>query len=178
MVRKRLLKYGPLRNLEAALAAPVIQFEDVEIDLGKFEVRRGGLRVHLEKQPFDLLVLLLRNRGNLVPRKEIAESLCDSNVFVETDRSINNAIRKIRIALGDDPEHPRFIETVPGRGDRFIAKASFASAGQPGAIPQQIVFHDGNSGLVINQCGAATAGRGPGRKEARVPALRPSAGGL
>src|SRR5260370_27941278 len=139
MVRKRLLKYGPLRNLEAALAAPVIQFEDVEIDLGKFEVRRGGLRVHLEKQPFDLLVLLLRNRGNLVPRKEIAESLLDSNVFVETDRSINNAIRKIRIALGDDPEHPRFIETVPGRGYRFIAKASFAADGQPGSIPHRIV---------------------------------------
>jgi DNA-binding response OmpR family regulator len=76
------------------LAAPVIQFEDVEIDLGKFEVRRRGLRVPLEKQPFDLLVLLVRNRGDLVPRKEIAQSLWDSNVFVETDRSINNAIRK------------------------------------------------------------------------------------
>jgi DNA-binding response OmpR family regulator len=91
------------------LATPVIQFEDVEIDLARFEVRRGGVRVHLEKQPFDLLVLLLRTRGDLVPRKEIAETLWGSNVFVETDRSINNAIRKIRLALGDDPEHPRFL---------------------------------------------------------------------
>src|SRR5260370_10317501 len=144
MVRKRLLKYGPLRNLEAALAAPVIQFEDVEIDLGKFEVRRGAVRFHLQKHPFDLVVVLLRNRGNLVPRKEIAESLWDSNVFVETDRSINNAIRKIRIALGDDPEHPCLTETVPGRRYRFIAKAPFAADGQPGSIPQQIVPSDGH----------------------------------
>jgi TolB-like protein/DNA-binding winged helix-turn-helix (wHTH) protein/Tfp pilus assembly protein PilF len=119
------------------LAAPVIQFEDVEIDLSRFEVRRGGLRVHLEKQPFDLLALLLRNPGDLVTRKELADSLWGSNVFVETDRSINNAIRKIRLALGDDPEHPRFIETVAGRGYRFIARVSFSSDGQPESIPQQ-----------------------------------------
>jgi TolB-like protein/DNA-binding winged helix-turn-helix (wHTH) protein len=126
------------------LATPVIQFEDVEIDLARFEVRRGGVRVHLEKQPFDLLVLLLRTRGDLVPRKEIAETLWGSNVFVETDRSINNAIRKIRLALGDDPEHPRFIETVAGRGYRFIASVSFSSESQPESIPQQTVSRDGN----------------------------------
>ena len=138
-----LLRYEPLCKVEAALAAPVIQFEDVEIDLARFEVKRGGLRVHLERQPFDLLALLLRNRGDLVPRKEIAESLWGSNVFVETDRSINNAIRKIRLALGDDPEHPRFIETVPGRGYRFVASASSSSDPQPASIPQQIVSGHG-----------------------------------
>jgi DNA-binding winged helix-turn-helix (wHTH) protein/Tol biopolymer transport system component len=132
------------------LAAPVIQFEDLEIDLGRFEVRRKGLRVRLEKQPFDLLVLLLRNCGDLVPREKIAESLWGSNVFVETDRSINNAIWKIRLALGDDPEHPRFIETVPGRGYKFIARVSFPSDGQPQSIPQQIGFPDGHSGLVTH----------------------------
>jgi TolB-like protein/DNA-binding winged helix-turn-helix (wHTH) protein len=126
------------------LAAPVVQIEDVEIDLDRFEVRRGGRRVHLEKQPFDLLALLVRSRGNLVPRKEIAESLWDSNVFVETDRSINNAIRKIRLALGDDPEHPRFIETVPGRGYRFIASFSLSPDSQPESIPAQVVSRDGN----------------------------------
>jgi TolB-like protein/DNA-binding winged helix-turn-helix (wHTH) protein/tetratricopeptide (TPR) repeat protein len=126
------------------LAAPVIQFEDVEIDLHRFEVRRGGRKVHLEKQPFDLLLLLVRRNGSLVPRKEIAESLWDSNVFVETDRSINNAIRKIRLALGDDPEHPRFIETVPGRGYRFIAGASLPSETEAESIPQQTLSRDGN----------------------------------
>jgi TolB-like protein/DNA-binding winged helix-turn-helix (wHTH) protein len=126
------------------LARPLIQFEDVEIDLARFAVRRGGVRVHLERQPFDLLVLLLRARGDLVPRKEIAETLWGSNVFVETDRSINNAIRKIRLALGDDPEHPRFIETVAGRGYRFIPSASFSPDSQAESIPQQTVSGNGN----------------------------------
>jgi TolB-like protein/DNA-binding winged helix-turn-helix (wHTH) protein/tetratricopeptide (TPR) repeat protein len=129
------------------LATPVIQIEDVEIDLDRFEVRRGGRRVHLEKQPFDLLVLLVRRSGNLVPRKEIAESLWDSSVFVETDRSINNAIRKIRLALGDDPEHPRFIETIPGRGYRFIASVSLSRDSQLESIPAQTTSRDGKRDL-------------------------------
>jgi DNA-binding winged helix-turn-helix (wHTH) protein/Tol biopolymer transport system component len=129
------------------LAAPIIQFEDVEIDLGKFEVRRAGRRVRLEKQPFDLLLLLLRKRGNLVPRKEIVDSLWGPNVFVETDRSINNAVRKIRLALRDDPEHPRFIETVSGRGYRFIAAVSLSSGSQHESISEQIVFDNGHDTL-------------------------------
>ena len=129
------------------MAAPIIQFEDVEIDLGKFEVRRAGRRVRLEKQPFDLLVLLLRKRGDLVLRKEIADSLWGPNVFVETDRSINNAVRKIRLALRDDPEHPRFIETVSGRGYRFIAAVSLSSEDQPESISQQMVSENGHDTL-------------------------------
>lgn len=149
------------------MVTPVIQFEDVEIDLNRFEVRRGGLRVHLEKQPFDLLALLLRKRGDLVGRKEIAESLWDENVFVETDRSINNAIRKIRLALGDDPEHPRFIETVPGRGYRFIARVSFSRDGQSEPIPPQTVFHDGNGDVRVNAGGSAR-GMGFDPKQIRI----------
>jgi len=126
------------------MAAPIIQFEDVEIDLGKFEVRRQGRRIRLEKQPFDLLVLLLRSRGDLVARKEIAESLWGPDVFVETDRSINNAIRKIRLALRDDSDHPRFIETVAGRGYRFIATVSVSTGSQPKSISEQLVFGDGH----------------------------------
>jgi DNA-binding winged helix-turn-helix (wHTH) protein/Tol biopolymer transport system component len=132
------------------LAAPIIHFEDVEIDLGKFEVRRQGRRIRLEKQPFDLLVLLLRNRGDLVARKVIAESLWEPGVFVETDRSINNAIRKIRLALRDDPEHPRFIETVAGRGYRFIATVSLSTGSQPKSISEQIAFGDGHGTLATN----------------------------
>jgi DNA-binding winged helix-turn-helix (wHTH) protein/Tol biopolymer transport system component len=132
------------------LAAPIIQFEDVEIDLGKFEVRRQGRRIRLEKQPFDLLVLLIRNRGDLVARKEIAESLWAPDVFVETDRSINNAIRKIRLALRDDPEHPRFIETVAGRGYRFIATVSLSTGSQPKSISEPIAFGDGHGTLATN----------------------------
>jgi DNA-binding winged helix-turn-helix (wHTH) protein/Tol biopolymer transport system component len=141
---------GRLVKPEDALAAPIIQFEDVEIDLGRFEVRRRGRRVRLERQPFDLLVLLLRNRGDLVARKEIAESLWGPDVFVETDRSINNAIRKIRLALRDDPEHPRFIETVAGRGYRFIATVSLSPGSQPKSISEQIAFRDEHDTLSTN----------------------------
>ena len=116
------------------MVPPVIHFEDVEIDLARFEVRRAGRRVRLEKQPFDLLVLLVEKRGDLVLREEIAKSLWGPNVFIETDRSINNAVRKIRLALRDDPENPRFVETVAGRGYRFIAPVALPSARPSEAI--------------------------------------------
>lgn len=156
------------------MPAPVVQFEDVEIDLGRFELRRASRRVHLEKQPFDLLVLLVRNGGNLVSRKEISESLWDSNVFVETDRSINNAIRKIRLALGDDTEHPRFIETVPGRGYRFIARVSFASDERRDLTPT-IKSENGNGGLTnIDSAARITfaAGTIAGAPTKRTPATK------
>jgi DNA-binding winged helix-turn-helix (wHTH) protein/Tol biopolymer transport system component len=140
---------GRLASREPTLAAPIIQFEDVQIDLGKFEVRRGGRRVHLEKQPFDLLILLLKSRGDLVARKQIAESLWSPDVFVETDRSINNAIRKIRLALGDDPERPRFIETVAGRGYRFIATVSSYPGSQLESV-SEIVSRKGHDALAAN----------------------------
>ena len=131
------------------MAAPIIQFEDVEVDLRKFEVRRRGRRVHLEKQPFDLLILLLRNPGDLVSRKQIAESLWSPDVFVETDRSINNAIRKIRLALRDDPENPRIIETVAGRGYRFVATIS-PSAGNELELISEAAPPNGQGSLGAN----------------------------
>jgi TolB-like protein/DNA-binding winged helix-turn-helix (wHTH) protein/Tfp pilus assembly protein PilF len=159
LLRKRLLTYRSSCKPAVTLVAPIIQVEDVEIDLGKFEVRRQGRRIRLEKQPFDLLVLLLRNPGDLVARKEIAESLWGPDVFVETDRSINNAIRKIRLALRDDTERPRFIETVPGRGYRFIARVSFPSDSQPHSIPQPIVSPEGHSGTVAESAAHKVASR-------------------
>ncbi|MBV9074509.1 MAG: winged helix-turn-helix domain-containing protein [Acidobacteria bacterium] len=111
--------------------ASVIRFENCEIDLSRFEVRRSGSKVPLEKQPFNLLVLLINRNGDVVSREDIVTELWGPDVFVETDRSINNAIRKIRLALKDDPEHPRFVETVAGRGYRFIAPLS-ASVAAPG----------------------------------------------
>jgi DNA-binding winged helix-turn-helix (wHTH) protein/Tol biopolymer transport system component len=156
LLRKRLLTYRPSCRLAVPLAAPIIHFDDVEIDLGKFEVRRQGRRIRLEKQPFDLLVLLLRNPGDLVARKDIAESLWGPDVFVETDRSINNAIRKIRLALRDDPERPRFIETVAGRGYRFIATVSFSTGSQPRSIAEHIVLGDEHGTLATNDSAVPT----------------------
>jgi len=97
------------------------RFGDFELDLAAYTLRRTGQRVKLEKIPMEVLVLLVRRPGVLVNRAEIQAALWGSDVFVEHDSAINTAVRKIRRALSDDAEHPRFVETVVGKGYRFIA---------------------------------------------------------
>jgi DNA-binding winged helix-turn-helix (wHTH) protein/tetratricopeptide (TPR) repeat protein len=94
--------------------------EQVELDLGRYELRRSGRRVRLEKKPMELLMFLVSHREQLVDRVEIVRQLWPSGLFVDTERSINNMVRKIRTALHDDADNPRFLETVVGKGYRFI----------------------------------------------------------
>ena len=89
------------------------------LDLGRYELTRAGKPVRVERIPMDLLILLVRESGRLVSREEIIERLWGKDVFFDTDNSINTAIRKIRRALGEDPEKPQYIETVLGKGYRF-----------------------------------------------------------
>ncbi len=103
------------------MAAAVYQFGDFRLDCGRFELLRQARAVRLERKPMELLILLVGGEGQLVSRNEIAERLWSSEVFVDTEHGINTAIRKIRQVLGDDPENPRFIQTVPGKGYRFSA---------------------------------------------------------
>src|SRR5689334_19779103 len=93
---------------------------DIELDLGRYELRRHGRRVRLEKKPMDLLIYLVSRREQLVSRKDIVGKLWRSDLFVDTETNINNIVRKIRTALGDDSAKPRFLETVVGKGYRFI----------------------------------------------------------
>ena len=81
----------------------------------------GSRTIKLERIPLELLFLLLEHRGKLVNREQIVARLWCDESFLDTERSINTAVRKVRKALGDDPRHPRFIETVVGKGYRFIA---------------------------------------------------------
>jgi DNA-binding winged helix-turn-helix (wHTH) protein len=97
------------------------RFDQFELDVAAYALRRAGQRVKLEKIPMEVLVLLVRNAGILVNRTEIHATLWGSDVFVDEGAAINTAVRKIRRALGDDAEHPRFIETIVGKGYRFIA---------------------------------------------------------
>ncbi|MGC1988517.1 MAG: winged helix-turn-helix domain-containing protein [Candidatus Acidiferrales bacterium] len=124
------------------MPAETIHFEDFELDRRAYELRRGGSIVHLERIPFDLLNLLVERRGELVTRKEILEQIWGKDVFVDGDNGINTAVRKIRLALQEDPENPRFLRTVPGKGYRFAAEpsaekvrdaAAEGGAGLPGA---------------------------------------------
>jgi len=100
---------------------PVFEFGDFVLDVAAYELRRGSRRVRLERQPLDLLILLVERRGQLVSHEEIASRLWGEGVFVEVATGIHSAIRKIRRALRDDAEAPRFVESVARRGYRFVA---------------------------------------------------------
>jgi TolB-like protein/DNA-binding winged helix-turn-helix (wHTH) protein/Flp pilus assembly protein TadD len=95
--------------------------EDFELDLRPRRLRRGSHVLKLERIPLEILILLLEHRGEIVSREEIVARVWGNDVFLDTDNSIRGAIRKVRQALKDDPETPRFIQTVTGRGYRFIA---------------------------------------------------------
>lgn len=104
------------------MAKELIRFEDFELDRGAFELRRDGRAVRLERIPLELLFFLAERPGLLVGREEIVERIWGKDVFVDSDNGINTAVRKIRQALGDNPEQPRIVQTVPGKGYRFAAK--------------------------------------------------------
>ena len=121
--------------------------EDFELDLRAYQLRRAGRVLKLEPTPMELLLFLVEHRGELVTRDQIVERIWGKDVFLDTDNSINGAIRKIRQVLKDDPERPRFVETVSGKGYRFIAPVGEPEAQErqdrspdlPGAtIPTQV----------------------------------------
>src|SRR5579862_1174410 len=85
------------------------------------ELQRNGVRVKLQEQPFQLLVFLLENAGEIVSRESVRQRLWPGNTFVDFDASLSVAVGKLRDALSDSADNPRFIETVPRRGYRFIA---------------------------------------------------------
>jgi serine/threonine-protein kinase len=98
-----------------------MQFESFEIDERAFQLREHGKPVRLERIPMELLILLVRNRSRLVTRDEIVAQIWGVNHYLESESAINTAVRKLRKALADDVAKPRLIETVPGKGYRFVA---------------------------------------------------------
>lgn len=102
------------------MPASLHKFGDFELDRARFELRRNGELLKLERIPMELLQLLLEKNGEIVTRQEIVERLWGKDVFVDTEHGINTAVRKIRAALRDDIDRPRFIQTISGKGYRFI----------------------------------------------------------
>src|ERR1700674_3317715 len=102
----------------------VVRFGTYEVSLRSGEVRKAGLRIRVQQQPMKLLEILLERPGEVVTREELRSRVWPSESFGDFDQALNIAIGKLRSALGDSAESPRFIETLPKRGYRFIADVS------------------------------------------------------
>src|SRR5580700_6497294 len=114
-------------NVREQVSKPVpvpFRFEEFDLDLERYELRRSGQAVKLERIPMELLILLLQNNGKLVRREVINRRLWGENAYQDTDHSVNTAVNKLRYILRDDPRDPRFIQTVVGQGYRFIAEVA------------------------------------------------------
>src|SRR6202051_3066026 len=110
------------------------RFGVFELDLRAAELRRSGMKVKLQGQPFQVLSLLLEKPGEVVGREEMRKRLWPADTFVDFDHSLNAAIRRLRDALGDSAENPTFVETVARRGYRFLAPVTTTAANGNGGI--------------------------------------------
>jgi DNA-binding winged helix-turn-helix (wHTH) protein len=114
---------------------PFLRFGVFEADLAAGELRKNGVRIRLQEQPFQVLGTLLRNSGQVVTRDYLRETIWPADTFVDFDHSLNAAVNKIREALGDSASSPRFVETLARRGYRFIAPVeSFATTSVSGLV--------------------------------------------
>jgi DNA-binding winged helix-turn-helix (wHTH) protein len=110
-----------------------VRFDEFELDFGRFQLCRKGNPIRLEGLPLQLLMFLIENQRQLVTREQIADALWGKDVFVDVEQGINTAIRKIRMALEDDSVQPHFLQTVVGRGYRFVAEISVEAAAAAGS---------------------------------------------
>ena len=99
-----------------------LRFSAYEVNFASRELFKHGTRLRIQKQPFEILCLLLERAGEVVSREELRSRLWPDNTFVEYEDSLNTAVRKLRAVLSDSSDLPRYIETVPGRGYCFIAE--------------------------------------------------------
>ncbi len=136
----------------------IIQFDEFELDLSRYALTRRGQPVKLEKTPMELLILLAEREGRLVTREEIIARLWGEDVFVDTRQGINTAIRKIRIALRDDPDEPRVVETVFGKGYRLASPVVIKSPDAPAAAPVVEEPADGTAARQAELTASAASG--------------------
>ena len=114
----------------------IARFGVFDLDPRTGELRKRGVRLRLQEQPFQILTMLLEHAGDLVTRDDLRQRLWSDAVFVDVEQGLNNAIAKIRLALGDSAESPRFVETLDRRGYRFIASVEWVAIGSQAPWPQ------------------------------------------
>jgi len=115
--------------LETGPTRQVVSFGAFEADLRSCELRKAGIRIKIQEQPFRVLQILLEHAGEMVTREELQRRIWPSDTFVDFDRGLNNAVKRLREALGDSAETPRYIETLARRGYRFLASVNVAPNG-------------------------------------------------
>jgi DNA-binding winged helix-turn-helix (wHTH) protein len=131
-----------------------IKFDEFEVDLRALELYRKGRRIKLQIQPFQILALLLERPGEVVTREELQKRLWPADTFVDFDHSLNTAVKKLRQALGDDIKKPRFVETLPKRGYRFLGTVK-----QPAKAAQTAVLAGPATGVAVTTGKSAWVGR-------------------
>jgi len=124
-------------------ARRIFRFGVFEADLVSGELRKSGIRIRLQEQPFQLLTLLLQRKGEIVTRDEVRQKLWPADTFVDFDHSLNTAIAKMREALGDSASSPRYVETLARRGYRFVAPVETDEPGKPSEVRPASEFHPG-----------------------------------
>src|SRR5579883_3417232 len=117
----------------------IARFGSFESDLDAGELRKHGHRLKLSEQPFQILAMLLEHPGEIISREQLRQLLWPSDAFVDFDHGLNNAVMRLREVLGDSSNHPRFIETLPRRGYRFIAPVELSSPSSSPAVPEASV---------------------------------------
>lgn len=125
-----MLHYGVVPQNQSRLA----RFGVFELDLSAGELRKNGVKLRLQGQPFQVLALLLDRAGEVVTREELQQKLWPADTFVDFDHSLNTAINKVREALGDSASSPRYVETLARRGYRFIAPVQAQPQNEPSVI--------------------------------------------
>src|SRR6266849_11112016 len=122
--------------MEGLARARRMRFGVFETDLPSGELRKHGLKIRLQDQPFQILLMLLERPREVVTREELRQKLWSADTFVDFDVGLNTAVKKLRDALADSAESPRYVETLPRRGYRFIASVEDAiPAIAPGPLP-------------------------------------------
>jgi len=137
------------------------RFGDFELDLDALQLRCAGVPVRLERRPLDLLVLLVQNHGRMVSREEIIAALWPKDVIIDFDSGLNTLVRKVRNALGDSAEEPHFLETVPGRGYRFVASVTAtgqSDAPAAGQVATPVATHRRFAPLAVTALALVTVG--------------------
>lgn len=120
------------------MPGPILRFNDTELDVGRYEIRRNGRTLRLERLPMELLILLASRHGELVTREEVIERLWGKGVHLDADQGINTAIRKIRLCLRDTAENPMYVQTIVGKGYRFIPLVTTSSPSSPSSQEEAI----------------------------------------